>query len=392
MIHLRIACLIIMSVMLGLAPAAYAQENQPDALEALEEARAALAETPGREAAREAFVLALRKAILAESRAGHIESALSLSDELLERLDLALSLDPTDRNDIWWRYQAAKSKYWLLNQSKRDPALLEEVAQLIEADLRTLAKGAPNNTRYQSELLQWLPVLATLYSERADFEKATETFEEGVSLGRALLVKRPDNIFAASAVATGLHWIAYWASDDEASYERSEAAIPLFEDAVLAYKELASLSNTAQVQDGRSRVWFDFGDLYQRLGDDDQAFKAYRTSFHSLNDIGALNEAPSELVQRRYHMAYFLGERAIHVEDKIEWYSKAKELIEQAQADGHLKPGHEKMLDFANSQLSFNKRMQTAETIEEKQAISDALIKELEALGTEVRQGNIDVK
>ena len=392
MIHLRIACLIVISVILGLAPAAYTQENQPDALEALEEARAALAETPGREAAREAFVLALRKAILAESRAQHIESALSLSDELLERLDLALSLDPTDRNDIWRRYHAAKSKYWLLNQSKRDPALLEEVAQLIEADLRTLAKGTPNNTRYQSELLQWLPVLATFHRERADFEKATETFGEGVSLGRALLVKEPDNNFAAYAVARGLHWKAYRASDDEASYERSEAAIPLFEDAILAYKEMAGVSNTAQVREGRSRVWFDFGDLYQRLGDDEQAFIAYRTSFYLLNDIGALNEVPPELVQRRYHMAYFLGERAIHVEDKIEWYSKAKEQIEQAQADGHLKSGHEKILDVVNSQLSFNKRMQAAETIEEKQAISDAFTKELEALGTETRQGNIDVK
>ena len=133
---------------------------------------------------------------------------------------------------------------------------------------------------------------------------------------------------------------------------------------------MASLSNIAQVQDGRSRVWFDFGDLHYRLGDDEQAFKAYRTSFYFLNDTVALSEAPSELVQRRYHFAYTLGERAIQVEDKIEWYSKAKELIEQAQADGHLKPGHEKMLDFANSQLSFNKRMQAAETIEEKQAIS----------------------
>lgn len=355
--HLRVLCLILVSVMLGLAKPAYAQGNEPDALQALEEARAVLAEAPGHERARKAFIQALQKATLFERDGKRFEQANILVDELIMHFDRRLAANPTDANMLWRRYHALKIKYFIVRNSMQDLEELEDVAIKAEADVSRLLSAAPERSRYRLEYARALNRLAWHYISNTDRSKALTLYDEASDLARDLLQEKPKDSGALYVLATGSYY-STWARAQEAdTYEAYEALIPLYEDAILAYKNLADVNDESQVMQERSRIWFELAEVYRKLGDDAEAIKAARTGFHFLEILAETMPDNDQVAQNLYYTAAQLMTISSRPEDKIIWGERTRDLIILARDNGHLLPQHTELLSEVERTISYNNKI-----------------------------------
>lgn len=327
------------------------QEGISDELAQLEEARVALAEMPGDKKTKDTFLLALHAAAEAEQKAGRIEEALSLNAELLAALDLRLRADPTSRKARWQRYYALRVRYVLIGAGNGNSEPLEDLAARAEVDIRALNKTYPEVQQYRHELITTIGIVAWHYRQGSDLERADTLSLEGVELARDILAKTPNHIPSASALAAGLAWRASRRKAADKSYEALEAAIPMFEEAILAFKDLAEISNTAEVHFPRAQSWLQLSEVYLELGDDFQAAKAARAGFHVYEKARLLAPSDVEIERHYYRLAYYVAGRTPDREKKAQWLGKAKELIEEAKRDGNFDPADAELASYVDKQL-----------------------------------------
>jgi len=335
-------------------------QEQADTVTDLQDARDALEAEPGNEEARKAFITELRKAISATRRAGDADTSLMLADEYISILNLRLITNPADITGRWERFSILLIKYQILYQQAEDLQATLDTVRAAEKDVRFLARERPNTKRYKEELARMLTMLGhfTKSVPDADFIAADAAYAEAVALAEPLLKDNPASLHGAFAKAYGLWWNAGYEANQKKTYEAYEAAIPLYEDAALAFKRLEELAepNKGYAVD-HAAVWYGLGQTYGEVGDDEEAFKAYRFSYQLLKNASAEFPEDSVLYRQSYQLGLFVSYSLKMGEEQLAWLEKMKAVLLEAEATGRLHPEDKRLLGDVDKQIKLNKEV-----------------------------------
>jgi len=340
----------------------------------LQEARDALEAEPGNQAARRVFRSALEQAVYAAQRQGDTETGLKLADEYLAFLDLRLVGNPGDPSLRWSRYKILMTKYGLIYQEGEDAQAARDTVQAAEKDIRFLARERPSATRYKEELTRMLALKGHFAKSapEADVLAAQAAYTEALGLAETILKDNPKSVQATFAKAYSLWWKAGYDANQKKTYEAYEAAIPLYKDTALAFKRLEELSkpNKGYTVD-HAAVWYGLGQTYREIGDDEEAFKAYRLSYQLLKTASDLFPDDAALYRRTYQFGLFVSSSLKSGQEKLNWLERMQGELREAETTGRLHPDDKWSFEELDFQIELNTAYVNAATPEEKSAIID---------------------
>ena len=247
-------------------------------------------------------------------------------------------------------------KWQTLFQQDQYPEAALEAIRAAEKDIRFLADAKPDTLRYKEELARTLSLIGWSAQEVSDRSLPDAAHREAVALARTILTESPKSVNASLALAYGLQWNAMSVTAKDKTYEAYETSVPLYKEAILAFKNLAKLEpgNKGYATD-HAQVWYGLGQIYHELGDDEEAFKAIRLSYYLLQDASDAHPNDANLHRRAYQLGLHTSEFLSFGEERLAWLERMKSRLKEIEAIGKLHPDDKTLIDEVDRQIGLNK-------------------------------------
>lgn len=285
---------------------------------------------------------------------GNEQQARAFLDELIENVENHIANAPSESRARRQRYQAYQVRYLLgLDPPSSDAALRDAMVTMI-SDARFLHTAEPETRRYAEWLAETLARYGSLTTQDADKSVPTKAYAQAVELAREILAEHPESSRANAALAYGLWYQGSRAIGGRRAYEGVEASLPFYEEATAAFGQLVKLSEHGQYKLDQVRIWSTLGHVYLELGDDAEAFKAFRQSFQFGRIVSNADPENEDLYRENYRLAFNMSTLPLDFDEKLMWQKRAQNLLTEAEAAGRLHPDDTSMLKEIERKISAN--------------------------------------
>ena len=286
---------------------------------------------------------------------GNEQQARAFLDELIENVDNHIANAPSESRARRQRYAAYLDRYLRRQSAQASDAALRAAMVTMISDARFLHTAEPETRLYAEWLAETLVRYGRLTSQDADKSVPDKAYAQAVELAREILAEHPESRRANVALAYGLWYQGSRAIGDRPAYEDFEASLPFYEEATAAIGQLVQLSQREKYKLDQVQLWRQLGLAYLELGDDAEAFKAFRQTFQFGRAVTNADPDNEDLYRRNYRLAFDMSSLPFDIDEKLGWERRAQDLLAEAKAAGRLHP------DDANLPEAIERRIAATE-------------------------------